>query len=145
MHDKITELTQAWADGEITSWEEYEKRKNELTQYYGEKLKQYSELYQVALTTDSRVVADAWSTDFADMTTKTEEWMYSVDEYVKGVQSAFEKYDTEMKEVEESVGLDLNSLRDKTKEIKAANDELTKSLTKEDGVIKALQAEIKEV
>jgi hypothetical protein len=37
--------------------------------YYFEKLEGYSNLYQSALRTDSRVSADAWSTDFADMTT----------------------------------------------------------------------------
>jgi hypothetical protein len=36
----------------------------------------------VALTTDSRVVADAWSTDFADMVYSTKDWQMAVNDYV---------------------------------------------------------------
>jgi hypothetical protein len=36
--DAIMELTQMWMDGEITSWEEYERRKVELYDYYSQKL-----------------------------------------------------------------------------------------------------------
>jgi hypothetical protein len=42
--DAITELTQMWLDGEIASEEEFNRRKLELVEFYGEKLLQYSEL-----------------------------------------------------------------------------------------------------
>ena len=43
-------------------------------EYYYNKLKQYSSLYSIALTTDSAVVTDAWSSDFNNMIYKTDEW-----------------------------------------------------------------------
>jgi hypothetical protein len=70
-----------WMNGEISSEEEYQRRRAEIQEYYGEKLKQYSGLHQVALTTDSRVIADAWSTDFSDMIGKTQEWNVAVNTY----------------------------------------------------------------
>jgi hypothetical protein len=45
MQDEITALTDAWMQGEIQSEEEYNRRKEEIVQFYGEKLKQYSHLY----------------------------------------------------------------------------------------------------
>jgi dTDP-4-amino-4,6-dideoxygalactose transaminase len=50
-----------WMNGEISSEEEFNRRKQEIVEYYGEKLEQYSDLHSIALTTDSRVVKDAWS------------------------------------------------------------------------------------
>jgi len=43
--------------------------------YYYQKLQDYSSLYSVAVSTDSRVVADAWSTDFSSMIYDTDTWM----------------------------------------------------------------------
>jgi hypothetical protein len=64
MQDAITELTEAWINGEITSKEEYQNKMLALEEYYGEKLAQYSELRMISLTTDSAVSRDAWSRDF---------------------------------------------------------------------------------
>jgi hypothetical protein len=82
MNDAVTELTEKWQNGEITSKEEYQRQMLELEEYYGEKLMQYSELHSIALQTDSRVAADAWTKDFAHMTTQTQRWMQNVDVYV---------------------------------------------------------------
>jgi hypothetical protein len=79
--EAIRELTEMWMSGDIATEEEYRRRKDELQQYYYEQLQQYSSLYQTALTTDSAVVRDAWTTDFNDMIYKTDEWKTSVETY----------------------------------------------------------------
>jgi hypothetical protein len=38
-------------------------------------------LYQVAVSTDSEIVNEAWSTSFADITYQTEDWMANVRNY----------------------------------------------------------------
>lgn len=144
MNDEITALTQAWQEGEITSEEEYQERMTALKEHYYAKLQDYSELYGIAITTDSAVVRDAWSTDFADMTSKTEEWMIYVDEYVSGVRTAFSDWATEMEQVTAyTIGQSLDDLATKTGTVKINSDALTTSITDpNNGVIKALEDEL---
>jgi hypothetical protein len=73
----------------IADEEEYQNAMSEAQAYYYEKLKGYSSLYQVAVTTDSKVIKDAWSTDYASMTYETERWMQNVSSYVGDVSDAF--------------------------------------------------------
>ena len=75
MYDTLTSLQKKYLDGGFESEEEYNRAVLEAKEYYYAKLQDYSSLYQVAITTDSAVIADAWSTDFADMTEKTDQWM----------------------------------------------------------------------
>ena len=79
--DAITELTTMWMNGEIASEEEFNRRKMEITEYYGEKLQQYSELHNIALQTDSRVLTEAWSSDFIERTASVETWKNNVKTY----------------------------------------------------------------
>jgi hypothetical protein len=81
MYDTLKELQTQYLEGAFDNEEEYNNAVAEAKKYYYEKLEQYSSLYSVALTTDSRVVADAWSTDFNEMIYKTDEWKAKVDEY----------------------------------------------------------------
>jgi len=67
-----------WMNGEIESEEEYQRRKAEIQEYYYDKLKQYSELYQIALTTDSNIVAEAWACDFSSMVVDVDDWNQKV-------------------------------------------------------------------
>ena len=146
MNDKITELTTAWQNGEIESKKEYDARMLELQEYYGEKLAQYSNLQQIALTTDSRVIDDAWSKDFFHMTTQTELWMSHVDTYVEGVSKAFEDYDLGMAEVEDHVSEYLGNIEESTGKIVDKNEALEKSITDpNNGLLKALGDEISKV
>ena len=145
MNDAITELTEKWQNGEIASKEEYERQMLALKEYYGEKLLQYSELHSIALTADSRIVDEAWTKDFAHMTTQTQQWMTNVDRYVQGVEKSMERYQAGIDRVEQYAGLDLESLKKKTEDIKKENDELAKSITKKDGVLDAIKAEITQV
>jgi hypothetical protein len=79
--DAIMELTQMWMNGEIASWEEYERKKVELYEYYSEKLQQYSELQSVALATDTRVIQDAWTTTFYNSQTSVGNWKEAINGY----------------------------------------------------------------
>ena len=107
---------------------------------------QYSELHTVALTTDSRVASEAWTRDFAHMTTQTQQWMTNVDKYVQGVEGSMSRYQQGIDRIERETGMDLDSLKTKTENIKKENEALTKSITdSENGLLKAIKDEITEV
>lgn len=141
MYDTLTELQTQYLNGEFATEEEYHTAMEEAKAYYYQKLQDYSSLYQVALTTDSRVVADAWSTDFADMTYNTEGWMIAVDEYVDTVGVAFDEWSSQMDTIATDTGADLNSVEENIKDIITESTNLRDTLTGEDGVIAAIDAE----
>ena len=61
-YNELTELEQAWINGEIASEEEYQRRKDEILNHYlgeGGVLQTYSNLYRVACSADADAVADA--------------------------------------------------------------------------------------
>ena len=142
-YDTMTELQTQYLNGEFENELEYEHAMETARQYYYQKLQDYSSLYSVALTTDSRVVADAWSTDFQDMTYNTENWKNSIDSYVNEVKTVFGEWESQMEVIStDTIGSNLDNLKEKTNDIVTKNDELTKSITKKDGVIDALGAEL---
>jgi uncharacterized membrane protein len=146
MNDAVRELTEQWQDGEIASKEEYQAKMLELEEYYGEKLKQFSHLHSIAVQTDSRVANDAWTRDFAHMTTQTQYWMTQVSSYADQVGEAFGRYQEDIAEVEKYAGADLKSLKEKTEKIREENEKLTASITdSENGLLAAMQKEIDKV
>lgn len=145
MYDTLTTLQQEYLDGAFESEEEYHAAVEAAKQYYYEKLQQYSSLHTVAITTDSRVIADAWSSDFSDMVYSTEDWMYATDEYLDLVEEAFVDWRDQVNEIlEETVG-GMDSLTDATQEVVDKSNELTEALAGEDGVIDAIEAQINAV
>lgn len=58
MYDTLADLAQQYRDGEFASEEEYQNAVKEATEYYYEKLDQYSYLHYQALQTDSAVATD---------------------------------------------------------------------------------------
>lgn len=141
--DAITELTEMWMNGEIESEEEYQRRKAEIQDYYYEKLKQYSSLYQVALTTDSNVIKDAWSTDFSDMIYKTEDWKIATDDYFAGAAESMKTWAEICGTVLEESGLD--DVSKKVEEINTKSENLKNTLIGEDGesgVVGAMMSEV---
>jgi hypothetical protein len=129
--DAITELTQMWMSGEITDRDEFERRKNEITEYYGEKLEQYSKLHSVALSTDTRVVADAWSSDFTDMMATTEGWRSAVDGYFESAADSMNEWADVCAATLETSGL--NDLDGALKGIDDKSKALITTLMGEDG------------
>ena len=144
MYDAITELQQQKLEGMFESEEEYQKAVEETKKYFYEKLEQYSNLYSVALTTDSAVIEDAWSTDFSKMVYSTNDWKTYVDSYITQVQSKMSAYEAQMKVVaEQTVGTSLGTLKTKTQELTQANTDLQKKITDPtNGVIKGLKDEL---
>ena len=146
MNDAVRELTEQWQNGEIASKEEYQEKMIELENHYGEKLRQFSQLHSIAIQTDSRVANDAWTRNFAHMTTQTGTWMNAVIEYVESVSGTFDEYELEIAKVEEHAGADLLSLQTKTAAIKTENENLVTSITDPDkGLLNAMQQEIDKV
>jgi hypothetical protein len=141
--DAIMELTQMWMDGEISSWEEYERRKVELYDYYSQKLQQYSELQSVALSTHTEVIQDAWTTTFYNSQVSVEGWKGKVNDYFYQAEDGLSKWkETCATVLEES---NLEDLEKATGDVAAENEKLVKVLMGENGkggLINALQSEI---
>ena len=141
--DAITELTTMWMNGEIATEEEYQRRKAEIQDYYYNKLKDYSELYQIALTTDTNVIKDAWSTDFSSMIYKTDEWKIAVDNYFTGAAKSMSEWASVCSTVLADSGLD--KIDDQLDTIATRSEELKTKLIGEDGesgVVGAMMDEV---
>ena len=141
-YDTMTELQTQHLNGEFENEAEYQAAMESARQYYYAKLQEYSSLYTIALSTDARVVEDAWSTEFQSMTLNTEQWMTNVDTYVAGVEDAFARWEAQMATIEEeTIGSDLDALKEKTKGITDESDALVTKITEDGGVIDSLEAE----
>lgn len=126
MYDTITEIQSQYLEGAFESEEEYQNAIMEAKQYYYDKLKDYSSLYQIALTTDSRVVADAWSTDFADMTYNTAQWMDAIEIYVDQAAQAFKDWHNEVTGSDglAGIGADVDAVAASVESVVDKSDEL---------------------
>ena len=143
MYTTLTELQQQYLEGAFETEEEYHRAVEAAKEYYYEKLGQYSELYTIAITTDGKVVQDAWSTQFSYMTTDTESWKDDVEAYVSNVSQAFTDWKSDLDTLEIELGL--NDIAGAVDEITTASDELTEALTGKEGVINALGQELTKV
>jgi hypothetical protein len=100
----------------------------------------------VALTTDSRVVADAWSTDFSSMIYDTDRWMSEVNKYVEGTSGAFKAWQdavTGPGGVTSIVGSGVEEVGGKVADVTLKSQELANTTKNE--VIPALNDEITSV
>lgn len=144
MYDTFADLQQQKLDGAFETEEEYHRAMEEAKAYYYQKLQDYSGLYSVAVTTDSRVVADAWSSDFADMVYDTDEWMSAVDQYVADVELAFKEWSDAVHDpstgITTIVGGDVATVGEKVQEVTDKSAELAKTTTEK--VIPALDNEL---
>ena len=142
-YDTMTDLQTKFLNGEFENEQEYHHAMESAKEFYYQKLQDYSSLYSVALTTDARVVQDAWSTEFQSMTFNTQQWMTDVDVYVKGVESSFASWESQMTEIKETtVGPSLDDLKTKTQEVVTESNKLASVITTpETGVIAALGKE----
>ena len=135
-----------YLEGAFESEEEYQNAIADAKQYYYEKLENYSRLYSVALSTDSQVAADAWTTEFASMTQETGKWMSSVNDYLTGTEKAFADFNSALSTIKNDVvGTNLEDMAENTKAIVDYSNQLAQEVTKEGGVIDALTNEISAV
>ena len=137
MYDTLTEIDQNYRDGAYESELEYQNAIEEAKEYYYKKLTQYSNLYQVALTTDTRVAADAWTTEFASMTERTGDWMIAVDGYVAEVTKAFGEWKSGMDLIHTDT---LANIDQDLQNIESDSGELATTVT--ETLIPALEAEM---
>ena len=140
MYDTLKEIQEQYLNGEFETEEEYHREMEKAKEYYFQKLQDYSSLYQVALTTDSRVVADAWSTDFADMAYNTGQWQKDVDDYIKKVKGEFADWQTQIQQISQDTSLD--TLEENIKDITDESEKLKETIIGENGVINAIEKEI---
>jgi hypothetical protein len=118
MYDTLTDLQTQYLEGAFESEEEYQNAIADAKQYYYEKLENYSRLYSIALSTDSQVAADAWTTEFAAMTQETGKWMNSVNEYLIGTEKAFADFNGALSTIKNDVvGTNLEEMAENTKAI----------------------------
>ena len=140
MYDTLTDLQTQYLDGAFKDEQAYQDAVTSAKEYYYDKLKQYSSLHQVALTTDSRVIADAWSNDFNDMITKTDEWKDCVDTFADDAAQSLQGWaDTVSGLLDES---GFNNIDDTVKDIVDNHTDYRDILIGEGGVVDALTSEI---
>lgn len=145
-YSTMTELQHQYLNGEFENEAEYQEAMLAAREYYYEKLQQYSSLYTVAISTDTRVVADAWSTQYANMTQNTEEWMFNVDSYVEGVKVAFGEWEAQMAQIEEeTIGPDLDALTERTQTLTTKSQKLADTILGKNGVLNAIEQEVTQV
>ena len=143
MYDTLTELQTQYLEGAFNSEQEYQDAMTAAKEYYYQKLEDYSSLHVVALSTDSRVIADAWSTDFNEMVYSTEKWKTAVDDYSIKVGEVIGTWTEQTKEILEKSGL--NKLDQNLGSINQKSEELTELIVGEDGLINAFVEQVKNV
>ena len=146
MNDEITALTEAWMNGDIASEDEYRKQKDDIIAHYYKKLNDYSHLYQVSIGVDGRIIEDAWSTQFGNMTSNTEQWMKYVEDYTDQATLAFQDYFAAIEPIAQyTMGKDASDAAAKTAEIVTNNQKITEEITKDGGVLDALGLQLHSV
>lgn len=143
MYDTLTDLQSQYLEGAFESEEEYHAAVEAAKSYYYEKLEQYSSLYGVAVQADSRVAQDAWSTEFASMTTDTESWKLAVETYIQEVSGAFAEWEEAVENL--TVLTNLTDISGAVSGITSESEELLKLLTGEGGIIDTIKSEFDEV
>jgi len=143
MYNQLTELQQAWLDGEIASEEEYERRKEEILNHYlGPEgvLTTYQNLYNIAVRTDADATADNWQKDYAAMTQNTEDWKDAVNEYLVAVEEQTAQWAEVSEQANEDVEGALEDSATATKELTDESAELRDTIV--DEVIPAIEEEL---
>ena len=122
MYDTISDIQQKHLNDEYETEAEYHAAMEEAKAYYYQKLQDYSSLYSVAVSTDSRVVADAWSSDFSDMIYQTDTWKQAVEDYTDKAIAAFSKWQTAVTSEGGIADLIGNSVEDVGKTVQEVTD-----------------------
>ena len=146
MYDTLTSIQEAWLNGEIATQEEYDRQMLAAQEYYYQQLQDFSELYTVAVTTDNRVVRDAWSSGFSDMIYKTNDWQAAVGLYAEQAKGYLVDWYAQVAEISNQTGLD--NIAAKVDAVTQETEELRDTLLGtdgKDGVIKAIEDELNAV
>lgn len=143
MYNQLTELQQAWLNGEISSEEEYERRKEEILNHYlGPEgvLTTYQNLYNIAVRTDADATADNWQKDYGAMTQNTEDWKDAVNKYLVAVEEQTAQWAEVSEQANEDVEGALNDSATATEELTDESENLKDMISEE--VIPAIEDEL---
>jgi hypothetical protein len=129
MHSTLTKIQEDYLNGAYETEEEYHAAMDAATAYYYEQLGTYSSLYTSAVTADSRIIQDAWSSQFSNMVTDSGTWKTSISGYISGAKSAFEEWDSVVATVKNTAGENLSILSTNVSKITTASNELVTAVT----------------
>jgi hypothetical protein len=133
MTETLNQIQSDYLNGNYATEEENQNAMAEAKAYYFEKLKGYSSLYGIALSADSAIVTEAWTTDFAEMVAGTDKWNEAVTEYINGTTDAFEDWAEVVAEIKKTTGSDLDVISSKVNDVTTASEALVTALLGEDG------------
>ena len=133
MQEKLKELTMQFRNGEIQDEEEYNARIASMQEFYISEMEKNARLYGVAIDTDNRVIADSWSTTFADLTTDTSQWTTSVTTYLNESAIQLENWEKVMATVTDIVTGDCKNLADSIGKVTDASQDLRNTLLGSEG------------
>ena len=143
MYDTFNQIQQDRLSGAFATEEEYNNAMAEAKAYYYQKLQDYSNLYGVAVSADSNIAAEAWSTDFASMINATDQWKQDVDTYMLGANEAFTAWAETVATIKETTGGDIATLSGNVKTLTDEHDTLTDAIVnEEDGLLVTMQSEL---
>ena len=131
--EAITELTERWKNGELSSDDEYYRLKAQIEKDYAEQLLMYSELTNIGIQEDSRITKEAWTSDYRAMVGETNDWQVAVNKYADDAEKAMEDWKIVVDEVESAVGKDLDSMSSKVDSITTAADGAKEAIIGTDG------------
>ena len=143
MYNQLTELQQAWLNGEISSEEEYERRKEEILNHYlGPEgvLTTYQNLYNIAVRTDADATADNWQKDYGAMTQNTEDWKDAVNQYLIEIEDQTAQWAEVSEQANEDVEGALNDSATATEDLTDESENLKDMINEE--VIPAIEDEL---
>ena len=168
MYSTFEELNQQYLDGAFASEKEYQDAVTEAKTYYYEKLRQNSELYNIAISADASAAAEHilgeenliynnsfttfssiatdWKDSMTDMIGDASEWQNAVDTYFTNAGNSLEAWNKKCTEIAEASGL--NDLSGAVKAITTESENLLKTLVGDgdnEGLIKGLQDQLDKV
>ena len=118
--EELQELDKQYYEGEITDADEYNARRTQIEEQYTRKLMDFSKLYSVAVETDTRVITESWSTNYAHITTDTKKWVNDMNTYLGTTTSYWNEWSTVGQEAAQVTG---KKAEDLGKKIKGVTDE----------------------
>ena len=130
-HEKLKELNEQYLNGEIASEEEYWERYNQIRDFYYAKIGDATHLYQIAVSGESKILQEAWSTDIGTMIADEDTLKKNTDTFVIESSKYLTTYKDEVDKTAKDVGLDLNSISNNVSDITTKSGELKDEVVNE--------------
>lgn len=137
--DTFASLEEQYQTGQIESEAEFKQKMLEAKNYYYERLKEYDDLYYIALGTMQETSYGNTLDYELNSTNVFDTFASSVDSYLSDVETSFDDYDNKVQVVEDEVGGSLDELQASTKEVTTKTEELA---TKTDELVDTMGNEL---